>query len=94
MAIWSTVKDLLNRFADTQTALRLPSLPLQDSNPNIGDAIEAMVDSKVSAGVAEAEDAAYTAGTPGDWDTAPTTLKEAVDRLAALAASESAAPIP
>lgn len=43
----------------------------------------------------DAENQVYTAGTPGDWATAaPVTLKEAVDRIAAALAAETAAPIP
>lgn len=82
MALWSTVKALLNSFADTQPALRLATKPLAESNPNLGDAIDARIASESAAAQAAAE--AYAAGTPADWaGAAPTTVAEALDRLAA-----------
>lgn len=70
MKLSQALKTLLNKFADTQIALRLPSLPLSKSNPNLGDALDALTD--------------YEPATPADWaGPAPTTLAEAIDRLAA-----------
>jgi hypothetical protein len=70
MKLSAAIKSLLNKFADTQIALRLPGLPLEKSNPNLGDALDALAD--------------YEATTPGDWaGTPPKTVGEALDRLAA-----------
>lgn len=41
MGLSAALKDMLNKFADTQIALRTPTLPLAQSNPNLGDALEA-----------------------------------------------------
>jgi hypothetical protein len=70
MKLSATVKSLLNKFSDTQIALRIPTEPLEKSNPLLGDAIDALAD--------------YSATTPADWaGDAPTTIQEAIDRLAA-----------
>lgn len=41
MGLSQALKDMLNKFADTQIALRTPELPLGASNPMLGDALEA-----------------------------------------------------
>jgi hypothetical protein len=70
MKLSATLKKLLNSFADSQIALRIPGEPLGSSNPKLGDALDALAD--------------YEATTPADWaGAAPTTVKEAIDRLAA-----------
>jgi len=48
----------------------------------------------MTAAIAEKRDEAYTAGTPADWLTAPpTTIQEAMDRLAAHVAAGGTGPI-
>ena len=69
---------LLNDFADSQIALRLPNLPLESSNPKLGDALEtAFADASSAAGDA------YAPTTPADWSPAPTTTGGALDQEAA-----------
>lgn len=115
MALDSTIKELLNKFADSQPALRIPGQPLGSSNIMLGDLLEealdggtavdqtarddasqALTDAATAQSTAEdAENQAYTAGTPGDWATsAPTSLKAAIDRLASALAVELTTPIP
>lgn len=70
MKLSQAIKTLLNKFADSQIALRLPGEPLEKSNPQLGDALDGLSD--------------YTPATPGDWaGTPPKTVYEALDRLAA-----------
>jgi hypothetical protein len=67
------VKDLLNKYADSQPALRLPGEPYGTSNVKLGDVIEAAATQ-------------YTPAVPADWNGAlPKTVAEALDRLAAVA---------
>jgi len=122
MALDSRIKELLNKFADSMPALRIPGEPLASSNPMLGDIMEealdggtaidqtardaasdaqddatqALTDAATAQSTAEdAENQAYTAGTPGDWaTTAPATLKAAVDRLAAAVEGLLTNPIP
>lgn len=90
-------KELLNKFADSQPALNDKDKPHATAPIQLGDLIAA-VEAAAAAAQADAtaaESAAYTAGTPGDWDTAaPTTLKEALDRIASALAVAIAGPIP
>ncbi|MEM4379610.1 MAG: hypothetical protein QXL01_02855 [Thermoplasmatales archaeon] len=104
MALDSRIKELLNKFADSQPALRFPGEPLGSSNPMLGSVIKEVSDTATSAlanaataqSTAEnAENQAYTAGTPADWAvSAPTTLKAAIDRIASALAAEIGVPIP
>lgn len=147
MSLDAKIVKLLNDFADSQPALRLPNEPWGSSNPKLGDALKSaldVADAENATGVAytpgvggnwspavtsaqgaldqlaarmvsaegdittaqgdiitaqsTAENAAsqaYTAGTPGDWDTTPpATIKEALDRIASALAAEIAVPIP
>jgi hypothetical protein len=72
-ALDAKVKDLLNKYADTQPALRLPNEPFDSSNIKLGDVIDSAATQ-------------YTPATPGDWNgAAPKTVAEALDRLAAVA---------
>lgn len=74
---WSVVKALLNKFSDTQTALRLNGKPYAQSNPQLGDAIEAQI-------TATAGSAPYTPADTTKWTGAdPTTVQQALDRIAA-----------
>lgn len=76
MGLSTAIKSLLNKFADTQPALRLADKPLESSNPQLGDAISAGIDGA----------AAYTPAVTGNWLGAdPTTVQEALDRIAAFA---------
>jgi hypothetical protein len=86
MTLDPKIKELLNKFADTQPALRLPEQPLEKSNIFLGDLLEQAVN---------AQNQEFTAGTVGDWDTsAPATIKEALDRLASAVQGLLSAPIP
>jgi len=80
MALSPELTKLLNDFADSQPALRLPTQPAGKSNPKIGDAINEAI------ATATGEDASgltYTPGTPSDWSPAPAQGAEALDQLAA-----------
>lgn len=85
MALDPKIVKMLNDYADSQPALRLPTEPAGSSNPQLGTALDAALDSA----------AAYSAGTPADWDTsAPETTKDAIDRLASAVAGLLAGPVP
>ena len=82
--------DLLDKFADTQPALRLSTEPFGSSNPNLGTVLDAAI---TAAGTAASD--AYTPTTPSNWSPAPTTTGGALDqtgtRLTANAAAAAAA---
>lgn len=106
MALSSTIKTLLNKFADSMGALRIPGQPLQSSNPQLGDVLDAAIEAAAgsssaaaaaasasdasdsadaaAASAASAANASYTPAVTGNWTGAdPTTLKGAIDRIAA-----------
>lgn len=76
MSLSSAIKTLLNKFADSQPALRLPDSSYEKSNIMLGDLID-------TAGSQAAEDVAYVPATSGDWSGDPVEVKEALDRIAA-----------
>lgn len=90
MALDPKVKDLLNKFAESMPALRLPGEPLEKSNPKIGDLLEIAIDGGTAVDqtardlALDAESQAYTAADALDWSSnAPATIKAALDRIAA-----------
>jgi hypothetical protein len=85
MALDPTLVKILDDFADSMIALRLPALPFGSSNPKIGTALDAAIK---AAGTAASD--AYTPTVPGDWSPAPTTTGDALDQEAArLSAAET-----
>jgi len=78
MSLSTVIKSLLNKFADTQPALRLADKPLESSNPQLGDVLDAALDTAASA-----PGTAYTPAVTGNWTGAdPTTVQAALDRIA------------
>lgn len=79
MSLDPKIVQLLNDFADSQPALRLPNEPWSSSNPKLGDALKSALDT------ADAENAtgvAYTPGVGGNWSPAVTSAQGALDQLA------------
>lgn len=86
MALDKKVKDLLNKFADSMPALRIPDEPYEKSNPKLGDILDDAL---------KAEDAKYTPASASHWASpAPETLKAAIDRIAKEVSNNGANPIP
>jgi hypothetical protein len=84
MALDAKVKKLLNDFSKSQPALNETGKPAAISGLKIGDLIEEAMDAADSAAAAAAAAEAYAATTPADWaGSAPTSVAEAIDRLAA-----------
>ena len=79
MSLSTAIRSLLNKFADTQIALRLADKPLESSNPQLGDAIGSALDA-----AATSPGTSYTPAATLNWTGAdPTTVQEALDRIAA-----------
>ena len=85
MALSAEIIKLLNDFADSQPALRLPGLPLGQSNPKLGDALNAQISAAETAAGTP-----YTATTPANWSPAPTNAGTALDQLAARVSTAQA----
>ena len=78
MSMSASIKALLNKFAASQPALQQPGQPAGEGGVKLGDLIE---QAEASAASKAAE---YTPATAADWGApAPTTVKEALDKLAA-----------
>lgn len=93
MALDTKVATLLDNFADSQPALQLPTEPAGTANPKIGTALQAALAAATAA--ASATTASYTPAAGADWaDPDPTTVKTALDRLAAAVAGLLTTPIP
>ncbi len=79
----ASIKTLLNKFSASQPALQQAGTPAATAGLSLGDLIVAEAAAAQDAATTAAE--AYDAGTPADWATAaPTTVKDAIDRIAAL----------
>ena len=82
MALSATNKAILNAFADSQPALRVPGKDLANSNIKLGDII-------ADAGTLQtAATTAYSPSPTGNWaSTPPATIAAALDRMATLVKS-------
>jgi hypothetical protein len=79
---------MLNKFADSQPALRYPNEPAGSSNPKLGDALAAAL---AAADSENATGTLYTPTTAPDWSPAPTPVQGALDQSGArLTATEAA----
>jgi hypothetical protein len=90
MALDKKIKKLLNDMADSMPALRLPDEPYEKSNPKLGDVLEDeiyggnAVDQTARDLANTAQNRAYTPAVLANWSgTAPTSIKNALDRIAA-----------
>lgn len=80
MALDPKIVKMLNDYADSQPALRLPAEPHGSSNPKLGTALDEAIDATVAG---DAGTTSYEPDEDTDWSPAPATVGAALDQLAA-----------